>query len=338
VLTFYIVAFLAFIYLPFAMRNWGAFIALCFAYFVIDLGVRFGVATYSAADVPRTLVLAGNAWTDVIVKVLPVTVIARAAVLIARSLGLNGRYLMAANIVGILALPIGLAGIVAFERWERRPASLHCTNKRIPLVLSGNKASAAWNKKTTLYVGENIREDSRYLFSPRDRRRVCRDTSNGTEHLKIEAINFRTHRLSINRCSAQDITPWELRVCENWKDNDWYRKPHELIIFNPDGIQLGDFGIPRASTDDGYQLRDGERLISATNEYHETISAVCRVPTNTDRSLYCTMRRPISKGISLFWEASLPRGQVQEYLLRTDEFARGVCTDMFGNPLCKPSP
>ena len=168
------------------MRSWRTFISLCIVYLVLEIGVRFGVANYSAADVPRFLVLAGNAWIDVLVKAVPVTVITRAVVLTAKSLGLNGRRLLAANIVGILSLPGGIAGIAAHEQWERRPAPLQCTSKPIPLVLSGNTATATWNKGTALYVGENIREDGRYLISPRHQRRVCRDTSGGTEDLTVE--------------------------------------------------------------------------------------------------------------------------------------------------------
>ncbi|WP_171181961.1 hypothetical protein [Ruegeria sp. HKCCD8929] len=333
-LWFPVIGFLAVIYLPFAMRSWRAFIALCIVYLMIDTGVRLGVATYSADDVPRFLVLAGNTWIDFLVEVLPATVIARALVLTAKSLGLSGRRLLAANIIGILALPGGIAGIAAHERWERRPAPLQCTSKQIPLVLSGKRATATWSKSTALFVGENIRDDGRYLLSPRHQRRICRDTSDGTKNLTIEAITFRTHNLPTSRCTAQDITPWELSMCENWKDDAWHRKPHEVIIFNPNGIRLGDFGIPNVPTNDGFQLDDNERLVSATSKNHATISAVCRVPTNSDRPLHCQMRRPIFEGISLYWEANLPRGKIEEYLLRTDEFARGVCLGLFVQPLC----
>lgn len=253
----------------------------------------------------------------------------------AKSLGLMGRGLLAANIIGILALPGGISGIAAHRQWERRAAPLECTSRQIPLVLSGVTATANWSKSVVLHVGKDIRDSRRYLFSPSHRRRICRDTSNSTESLPIEAISLGTRHFSQNRCRAQDNTPWEQSVCKNWNDDDWHRKPHKVIIFNPSGIRLGDFGIPRNPTNTGFQLGDNERLVSATNEGGVTITAVCHVPTDPDRSLYCNMRRPILKGISLYWEANLPRGKIEEYLLRTDDFATGVCADLFGKHLCE---
>lgn len=328
------IGFLLIIYMPFAMRSWGAFMILCLVYLTLEITVRFGVANYSAADVPRILVLAGNTWIDYLVNAVAVTVSARAIVLAAKSFGLKGRGLIAANVIGILALPGGIAGIAAYERWQRRPAPLQCTGKQIPLVLSGISATATWNKNTVLYVGENTRDDGRNLYSTRHQRRICRDTSNGTESLPIEAITLRTRGSLTIRCFAEDATPWELSVCKDWKDDDWHRKLHEVTIFNPNGIQLSDFGIPTFPTNTEYKVDDGGRLVSATNERQTTFTALCRVPINSDRPLYCKMRRPVFHGVSLFWEASIPREKIEEYLLRTDEFARSFCADFFGKPLC----
>lgn len=56
-----LICLLLFIYMPFAMRSWRALITLSFVYLIVEIGVRLGVANYSAADVPRLLVSVGNA-------------------------------------------------------------------------------------------------------------------------------------------------------------------------------------------------------------------------------------------------------------------------------------
>ena len=329
-----LVGFVIIIYLPFAMRSWRAFFTLCIVYIIIEICVRFGVATFAAADVPRFLVLAGNTWIDVLVKALPVTVIARAVVLAAKSLGLNGRKLIAANIIGMLALPGGFAGIAAYERWDRRPAPAHCTNRPIPLVLSGVTAMATWNKGVTLYVGKNIRDDGRYLHSSRNQRRICRDTSDGTENLTVEAISISTRYFSFDRCTAEDIALWERTVCDNRRNRDWRRAQHEVIIFNPDGIRLGAFGIPSSPTDYDFQVGDDEQLVSVTGGNHGAFTAVCRVPPNSDHPLFCQVHRPIVEGISLYWEANAQRANIEGSLRRADDLATSVCLSVFGHSFC----
>lgn len=330
-----IVGFLVIIYLPFAMRSWRAFLTLCLAYVTIGISVQLGITIYSAADIPRFLVLAGNTWIDYVVKILPVTVIARAVVLTLKSQGVSGRHLIVANILGILALPVGIAGIVANEKWQRRSAPLECTSKSIPLNLLGFTASAPWNQGISLYLGDNVRSDGRYIGSSRSQRRLCRETSNGTKSLTVEAISLRVRGFSFNRCTVEGITLWEKTVCENWDNSDRRYAQDKVVIFNPDGIRLGDFGIPKNLTNDNFQVKENEKLISVTRENLESFTAVCRGLTNSDRLLYCRMHRPIVEGINLYWATSAPSGNIEDYLRRTDEFALKACLSTFGQSLCE---
>jgi hypothetical protein len=109
------------------MRSWRALLALCGAYLLVCGGVRLGVATFSAAEVPAVLVFMGNFWLDYVVWALPVPIVARAAVLLAKSLGLGGNRVMTLNVIGILALPRAWQGLAAYEHWERRPAPAEYT-------------------------------------------------------------------------------------------------------------------------------------------------------------------------------------------------------------------
>ncbi|MCA3440752.1 MAG: hypothetical protein INF50_10540 [Rhodobacter sp.] len=85
-LLLFFLLWLTIICLPFAMPSWRAFLILCTIYLLTGLGVRYGVATYTAAEVPAILVAAGNFWLDYVVEALPFTIIARAVALAAKSL------------------------------------------------------------------------------------------------------------------------------------------------------------------------------------------------------------------------------------------------------------
>lgn len=333
-LFLFLVLWLTIIYLPFAMRSWRAFLALCTVYLLIGAGVQYGVATYTAAEVPTILVAIGDFWLDFVVWVLPIPIIARAVVLAAKSLGLSGRRLLAVNVIGILALPGIWLGIAAYERWERRPASASCTAKPISLTLSGVEGSAPWSDAINLYLGPDIRKDSRYLFSPAHRRSVCWDTSDGNERLTISALSIKLDRTPQDRCVALDIQPWEKALCAKSEDRYSGFLPNRITFFNPNGIQLGDFGIPKAATNGGYPLTDDQRLVSAANAEVGTVTAVCRSQPNPNGSIYCQMRRQIIGGVSLYWEISAPHDAVGDVLLRTETFARSVCSSVFGLPSC----
>lgn len=329
-----LVLWLTIIYLPFAMRSWRALLALCTIYLLIGLGVRYGVATYTAAEVPAILVAIGDFWLDFVVWALPVPIIARAVVLAAKSLGLSGRRLLAMNIVGILALPGIWLGIAAYERWERRPASADCTAKPISLTLSGVEGSVPWSEAIRLYLGPDTRKDGRYLFSSPHRRSICWDTSDGSERLIISALSIKLDRTPPGRCVASDIQPWEKGLCAKLEDRHAGFLPNSITFFNPNGIQLGDFGIPKAATNDDYPLTDDQRLVSAANAEVGTVTAVCRSQPSPDGSIYCQMRRQISDGVNLYWEISSPHDAVGDVLLRAETFARSVCSSVFDLPGC----
>lgn len=329
---------LAFIYLPFAMPSWRAFLALCTVYLLIGLGVRYGVATYTAAQVPAILVAIGNFWIDLVVQVLPIPIIARAIVLAAKSLGLGGRRLLALNVMAMLALPATALAIDQYWRWERRPASEDCTAKPIPLMLMGVAGSVPWNNAISLYLGPDTSEDARYLLAPRHRRTVCRETSDGSERLVISALSVTSDRAGPDRCLASDIRPWELALCAKPEDPDAGAFPNAVTFFDPNGIQLGDFGIPGAATNDASPLADDQRLVSVANPEFGRITAVCRAPWGRSRLITCQMRRPILDGISVYWELTLPADAIDAGLLQAEAFSRSICFSIFNVPGCAAPP
>lgn len=324
--------------LPFAMRSWRAFLALCAVYLAIGFGVRYGVATFSAAEVPAVLVMAGNIWLDLFVWAQPVPVIARAVVLTARSLGLGGGRLVALNVVGVLALPGLWLGLAAFERWERRPAPAECMAREIPLTLSGVDGSVGWDQSVNVHLGPDTRNDARYLFSPGHRRSVCRDTANGTERLNIKAISIDPGRRWPSRCEASDIQPWEQTLCAKAKDHESLPLPDDVVFFDPDGIRLGDFGIPEAATDADYPLAEDERQVTVANAEVGTVAAVCRSQPYSDGRIRCQMRRDIREGLSVSWDIYTEPTSVNDTLLQAETFARSVCASVFDLPECAAGP
>lgn len=325
------------IYLPFAMRSWRAFLALCAVYLLFGLGVQYGVATYTAAEVPYLLVGIGNFWIDAIVALLPFTVIARAMLLAAKSLGASGRRLLALNILGILVLPGYFVAKVAYEKWERRPPSAACTARPISMVLAGIEGVAGWNEAISLYLGPNIAQDARYLFSPAHQRSICRDTTEGTGHLTIAALSIRTDRVGPDRCSAPNVQPWEQAACAARADHPMRFLPPEVIIFDPAGLRLGDFGIPDVATNGDYPLGDDQRLISAASPGLGTVMAVCHVPPSPGRAFFCQMRRPINGSVSLYWELSAAPATLDDSILQAEAIARSACSSIFGQAVCDGS-
>lgn len=333
-----LVLWLTVIYLPFAMRNWRSFLALCAAYLLMGIGVRLGVANFTATDVPGVLVMIGNFWIDLVVWALPIPIIARAVVLAAKSLGLSGARLIALNVVGFLALPGTWVGIAAYERWDRRPAPAECIDNPIALKLGGIDGSIPWSSAIHLYLGPNIREDGRYLFSPSQRRSLCRQTSNGSEPLSIAALSIDLMRPPKDRCRSSNIQPWEQAFCAVSQNRNSIHLPQKMTFFDPNGIQLGDFGIPTTATIEGYPLMDGERLVSASDSELGNVSAICLSRPFSDGSIYCQMRRPISDVVDVYWAISARPDAISESLLRAEAFASSVCSGLFDLSRCRVVP
>lgn len=333
----FFVLWLAIIYLPFAMRSWRTYLALCAVYLLIGLGVQYGVDNYTAAEVPTILVAIGDIWLDFVVQFLPVPIIARAVVLTAKSLGLSGRRLLAMNIIGILAWPGLWLGNIAYDRWERRPAPTACTIKPISLTLLGAEGVVPWSNAVKLYLGPDIRRDGRYPLSPAHRRSICRDTSDGTGRLTVSALAIKLDRLAPDRCLASDIQPWEQALCATSKSQHSGFQPSDVIFFDPNGIRLGEFGIPSAATNDDYPLEDGQRLISITDPVLGTIKAICKTWPGSNPTSYCRMRRQITDGVDLYWVSYSPPDEVHDSLLRAEAVARSVCSSVFGLPGCTPA-
>jgi len=330
----FLLVWLAIVYLPFFVRSWWAFLALCFAYLMVGVGVRLGVAAFSAAEVPAVLVFLGNFWLDFVVWALPVPVIARAIVLAAKSLGFKGKSLLALNIVGILALPGTWLGTAAYERWDHRPAPVECTAKPILLTLAGVDGSVPWSNAIHLYLGQNIREDGRYLFFPVHRRSICRDTSNGAERLTTSAFSVELWSPPLDRCGSPERQTWEKMLCVRRDDDTLQTLPHDIVFFDPKGIRLGDFVISTAATDERYPLAEGERLVTATNLEVGTVKAVCRIEPTPDGSTWCRMRREVGAGASVYWNLYAPPDAIDDRLLQAESVASSICSSIFNLPGC----
>lgn len=329
-----LIAWVIIVYLPFAMRSWPSLIALCIGFLLIAIGIKIGVAIFSSDDVPGILVLTGNFWKDALAKPLLVTVIARTLVLSTKSLGLSGRWLLVANIFGILALPGTVLGIAVYEKWDRRPAPLQCTNRPISLVLSGVAGQTTWNDAIILYSGDDIRNDSLFQFSARHQRRICQETSDGKDPLGVDAISLNLAIFSKKSCDKQEIYPWEQYVCDNWEDRAWRYDQNRLIIFEPGGIRPGDFGIPKTTTNNAYPAQKNERVVSVARPDGGTVTAVCAERSFSDGQLYCRMRRSLVQGLGFYWAASVPLDDLENSIRRTDGFANSVCSSVFEESLC----
>ncbi|NJS38854.1 MAG: hypothetical protein HC783_07365 [Rhodobacteraceae bacterium] len=334
----FVLLWLALLYLPFAMRSWRAFLALCTVYLLVGIGVRLGVATYSAADVPVAMVFLGNFWLDFVVWALPVPILARGVVLAAKSLGLGGKRLIALNVVGILALPGSWFGMAAYDRWDRRPAPVECTATPVSLMLSGVDGQVPWSAAINLYLGPDLPKDARYLFSAKSQRRICSETLNGTERLTIAALSVELRRAGPQRCTAADVLPWEKALCGKTDDPDLRGLPHDVVFFDPNGIRLGYFGIPKALTDEAYPLAPDERLVMAGTEDNGPVMAVCRKEPYSNGQVLCFVRAEIAEQINMSWEIYARPDEIADRLLRASAFSRKVCASIFDLPGCRSAP
>lgn len=300
----------------------------------MGIGVKAGVALFSAAEVPAVLVMIGNIWLDYLVWAVPIPIIARAVVLAAKSLGLTGKRLLALNIAGILALPGTWLGEAALYRWERRPAPAECTAKPILLTILGVEGSVPWSDAVYFYLGSDIRADSRYLFFPAHRRSICRDTSNGADRLTTSALSFELWRPPLDRCRSPESQMWEKLLCARRNDGNLRTLPHKVVFFDPNGIRLGDFGISTAATDERYGLTEKERLVSAANAEVGTVKAVCRTEPTQNGSTLCRMRREIGAGVSMYWDLYVPTDAIDDRLLQAESVAGSICASIFNLPGC----
>lgn len=331
----FLLLWIAIVYLPFAMRTWRAFLALCAVYLLVGAGVHVGVATFSAAEVPAVFVFLGNFWLDFVVWALPVPIVARAVVLAAKSLGLGGKGLVALNVIGILALPGTWFGMAALDRRERRPAPIECTARPILLTLAGVDGTAPWSQAINLYIGPDLPEDARYLFSPDSQRRICSDTANGTRRLVLKALSVKLQGTSRQRCTAADVLPWEKALCGKSEDPDLRVLPHDVVFFDPNGVRLGYFGIPQAVTDEAYPLSTDERLVSAGTTDAGTVTAVCRKEPYSSGQVLCLVRSKVADHIGMSWEIYARPVEIPDRLLQADAFTRTICSSIFDLPGCK---
>ncbi len=325
----FLLVWLAIVYLPFFVRSWWAFLALCFAYLMVGVGVRLGVAAFSAAEVPAVLVFLGNFWLDFVVWALPVPVIARAVVLAAKSMGLGGKGLVALNVIGILALPGTWFGKVVLDRWERRPAPIECTARPILLTLAGADGTVPWSEAINLYLGPDLPEDARYLFSSESQRGICSETANGTKRLVLKALSVKLQGTSQQRCTAADALPWEKALCGKYEDPSLRALPHDVVFFDPSGVRLGYFGIPKAVTDKAYPLPSGERLVSAGTADSGTVTAVCRKEPNSGGQVLCFVRSKVADRIGMSWEIYARPVEIPDRLRQADAFARKICSSIW---------
>jgi hypothetical protein len=323
------------VYLPFAMRSWRAFLALCAVYLLFGVGVHMGVAAFRAAEVPAVLVILGNFWLDFVVRALPVSIIARAVVLAAKSLGLGGKGQLALNVAGILALPGIWLGLAAHDRWERRPAPVECTARPVALTLSGIEGAVPWSGAINLYVGPELPEDARYMFSPASQRRICSETANGAKRLEIAALSVELQRTPPKRCTAADVLPWERALCDTGKDSLLRALPHDVVFFDPNGIRLDYFSIPQTVTDEDYPVASDERLVSAKTANAGAVTAVCRKEPYSNGQVLCFVRERLTERIDVSWNFNARPDEIADRLLRSDDFLRGVCSSILDLPGCE---
>ncbi|OYW56578.1 MAG: hypothetical protein B7Z31_10405 [Rhodobacterales bacterium 12-65-15] len=127
-------------------------------------------------------------------------------------------------------------------------------------------------------------------------------------------------------------------LCTTAKDQDSLPLPHDLTFFVPDGIRLGDYGIPKVATDADYPLGNGERLVLAANAEVGTVAAVCRTEPYSDGRVRCQIRHAVSDGISVYWEIYTQPASVNDALLQAEAFARDVCSGVLDLPECAAGP
>ncbi|MCA3440753.1 MAG: hypothetical protein INF50_10545 [Rhodobacter sp.] len=133
---------------------------------------------------------------------------------------------------------------------------------------------------------------------------------------------------------ALNLQPWEKALRAKPEDRHSGSLPMEVTFFDPNGIRPGDFVIPETATYGDYPLTGDRQLISAANAEIGTVTAVCRSAPDPDDPTYCWMRRQIKDDVSLYWEISASHDAVGDALLRTETFARSVCSSLFDLPSC----
>lgn len=321
------------IYAPFLMPNWRWFLFLCIAYGAMGLGVRYGVANYVSTDVHRSLVVAGNIWLDLVLPLLPFTLLPRGFVLAAKSLGLRGWKLFGLNLIGILALPTFFIGVYLIDRWERRPAPIACTSRPLPIDLAGISGTIPWSKATRLYLGANTRSDARYLFSPSSKRKICSQTNDGSRPLLIKAITTSLFGRDRSRCVMDTILQWEKSVCEKTEDRISGFYLVEVAFFQPDGIKLSDFGIRKIRTDGSLIARRHEQIFSTDDDTFGRVDFVCR-KQSSEFNFYCTSRFRLTNLVDVHLEMGSSIVDINKSMEKALLISKTMCVGIFDQPPC----
>lgn len=322
------------VFAPFLMPNWRWFLLLCIAYGAIGLGVRYGVATYAASDVHRSLVVAGNTWLDVVLPLLPFTLLPRGFGLAAKSLGLRGWKLFGLNLIGILALPTFFLSASVIDQWERRPAPIACTSRPLPIELAGIKGTLPWSKAIRLYLGANIRRDARYLFSPSSKRKICRQTNDGRRPLSVKAIKTSLFGRDRARCMMDNILQWEASVCEKTANGSSAFYLADVAFFQPGGINPGDFGIRKIRADGSLIARSDERIFSTDDDTLGRVEFVCRQQSSEAGKMYCTSRFHLTDLIDVHLEMGSTLVDINKNMEKALLLSKTICAGIFGQPPC----
>lgn len=322
------------IFVPFVMPGWRSLLTLCLACLLVELGVRVGTARFSAADVPGILVQVGNSWIEILRYVILIHLCARATVLTLRSLGMSGRLLFLAKVLSILSLPIFMVGAYLLERFDRRPAPTRCTAQPIALRLAGIEGKMPWRDDTRLFIGSDIWNDRRNLRLNRDRRSLCWTTSNGKDRLEVTVIAVDFDRDWTARCAKADLFPWEEKQCAAQKAGPLNFPVHEVLFFDSGGIEIGNFSLPQASTDENHPVRQDEQMVSAQSPDLGKVTALCKAQPDRSGGKYCQMRRTYAGGFQVAWEAHVSKDAVDAGLLGAEALAKDLCTEVFGAQYC----
>ncbi|WP_281932386.1 hypothetical protein [Roseibium album] len=320
-------------YAPFLMPNWRWFLLLCIAYGAMGLGVRYGVANYASTDVHRSLVVAGNIWLDLVLPLLPFTLLPRGFVLAAKSLGLRGWKLFGLNLIGILALPTFFIGASLIDRWERRPAPIACISRPLPIDLAGISGTIPWSKAIRLYLGANTRSDARYLFSPSSKRKICSQTNDGRRPLSVKAIKTSLFGRDRARCMMDKISQWEESVCEKTSNRNSSFYLVDVVFFQPDGIKLGDFGIRNIRIDGSLIARSDEQIFSTDDGTFGRVEFVCRQQSSEFR-FYCTSRFRLTDLIDVHLEMGSTIVDINKNMEKALLLSKTMCVGIFDQPPC----
>ena len=327
----------AIVFSPFVVRRWKSFGLMCAGFLAVGLGVRWGVASYAAADVPSVLVEIGNIWLDWITPALPYSVLFRAISLASKSFGLGGKRLLAMQLTCIAAVPGVLAGPGLWHAWDRRAAPAACLAFPVPIIIGGIAISLPRDPLISVYLGPEITSDARYFFSNKSQRQLCAETENGQKALDIPAIVLKLDFLWSGDCTNAGLTPLRKAVCHSGTKLQAERYiPNDITLFKPVGIRLGDFGIPHQQTSYLTSGTADQRVISFQTKEGVTTGVLCKPVNDENTNLYCQMRRSVTADIDIYWAIQLPPTNLPVTLAEIDHFASSVCENILKDTSCAP--